>query len=138
VYICNRLALTFNEGEVLILFIPWHHKRIDKIIGINMAAIKQTEQEIIEQLADINNSLPDDKQWAIIDGKLQKQFVFKNFIQAFGWMTQVAMHAEKLIHHPEWFNVWNKVDVKLTTHDVGGLSDLDFKMIKRMEKLLEQ
>ncbi|MDU0114343.1 4a-hydroxytetrahydrobiopterin dehydratase [Psychrosphaera aquimarina] len=103
-----------------------------------MAAIKQTEQEIIEQLADINNSLPDDKQWAIIDGKLQKQFVFKNFIQAFGWMTQVAMHAEKLIHHPEWFNVWNKVDVKLTTHDVGGLSDLDFKMIKRMEKLLEQ
>ena len=75
-----------------------------------MAAIKQTEQE----------------------------FVFKNFIQAFGWMTQVAMHAEKLIHHPEWFNVWNKVDVKLTTHDVGGLSDLDFKMVKRMEKLLEQ
>lgn len=103
-----------------------------------MAAIKQTEQEIIEQLSEINKTLADEKQWEIIDGKLQKQFVFKNFIQAFGWMTQVAMHAEKLIHHPEWFNVWNRVEVKLTTHDVDGLSDLDFKMIKRMEKLLEQ
>ena len=52
-------------------------------------------------------------------------------------MTQVAMHAEKLIHHPEWFNVWNKVDVALTTHDAGGISELDFKMIKRMENLLK-
>ena len=103
-----------------------------------MAAIKLTEKQIIEQLAEINCTLADDKQWSIIEGKLQKQFVFKNFIQAFGWMTQVAMHAEKLIHHPEWFNVWNKVDVKLTTHDAGGLSELDFKMIKRMENLLGQ
>ena len=52
-------------------------------------------------------------------------------------MTQVAMHAEKLIHHPEWFNVWNKVEVKLTTHDVDGISDLDFKMVKRMENLVK-
>ena len=103
-----------------------------------MAAIKLTEQEIVEQLTQINSSLADDKQWIIVNGKLEKQFVFKNFIHAFGWMTQVAMHAEKLIHHPEWFNVWNKVDVKLMTHDVGGLSDLDFKMIKRMENLLQQ
>lgn len=103
-----------------------------------MAATKLTEQQIIEQLAEVNDSLAQEQQWAIIDGKLKKQFVFKNFIHAFGWMTQVAMHAEKLIHHPEWFNVWNKVDVTLITHDVGGLSDLDFKLIKRMEKLLEK
>jgi 4a-hydroxytetrahydrobiopterin dehydratase len=104
---------------------------------MEMAATKLTEQQIIEQLAEINSILANDQQWSIVDGKLQKEFIFNNFIQAFGWMTQVAMHAEKLIHHPEWFNVWNKVDVKLTTHDVGGLSDLDFKMIKRMEKLLQ-
>ena len=103
-----------------------------------MAATKLTEQQIIDQLSEVNDTLAQDKQWAIIDGKLKKQFVFKNFIDAFGWMTQVAMHAEKLIHHPEWFNVWNKVDVTLITHDVGGLSDLDFKLIKRMEKLLEK
>lgn len=101
-----------------------------------MAAIKQSQGEIESQLQEINSQLAEDQQWSLNGDKLQKTFVFKNFIQAFGWMTQVAMHAEKLIHHPEWFNVWNKVEVTLTTHDVDGISDLDFKMIKRMEKLI--
>lgn len=101
-----------------------------------MAAVKLSEQEVTTALNDINATLADDAQWQLVDGKLFKQFVFKNFIQAFGWMTQVAMHAEKLIHHPEWSNVWNKVDVHLVTHDAGGISELDFKMIKRMEKLI--
>lgn len=101
-----------------------------------MAAVKLSEQEVTTALSDINATLADDAQWQLVDGKLFKQFVFKNFIQAFGWMTQVAMHAEKLIHHPEWSNVWNKVDVHLVTHDAGGISELDFKMIKRMEKLI--
>ena len=101
-----------------------------------MAATKLAEQKIQQELAQINENLASEQQWQIVEGKLVKQFVFKNFIQAFGWMTQVAMHAEKLIHHPEWSNVWNKVDVALVTHDVGGISDLDFKMIKRMEKLI--
>ena len=101
-----------------------------------MAAIKLSQAEIDQHLAVVNENLSKDAQWQIVEGKLVKQFVFKNFIQAFGWMTQVAMHAEKLIHHPEWSNVWNKVDVALVTHDVDGISDLDFKMIKRMEKLI--
>ncbi len=101
-----------------------------------MAAIKLSQAEIDQHLAEVNENLSEDAQWQIVEGKLVKQFVFKNFIQAFGWMTQVAMHAEKLIHHPEWSNVWNKVDVALVTHDVDGISDLDFKMIKRMEKLI--
>lgn len=103
-----------------------------------MGATKLTEQEIAEHLDEVNANKSVENQWNIVDGKLEKEFIFSNFIQAFGWMTQVAMHAEKLIHHPEWFNVWNKVHVKLTTHDVGGISDLDFKMIKRMEKLLDK
>ena len=101
-----------------------------------MAVEKLSEQQVAQELAEINQALAEDKQWQVVDGKLVKQFVFKNFIQAFGWMTQVAMHAEKLIHHPEWSNVWNKVDVALVTHDAGGISELDFKMIKRMEKLI--
>ena len=105
--------------------------------GKCMAATKLTEQEIEQQLAEINAELSQENQWQRVGDKLNKTFVFKNFIQAFGWMTQVAMHAEKLIHHPEWFNVWNKVEVTLTTHDVNGISDLDFKMIKRMENLLK-
>ncbi|MBU2883501.1 4a-hydroxytetrahydrobiopterin dehydratase [Psychrosphaera sp. B3R10] len=101
-----------------------------------MAAVKLNDQELTTALKEINATLSEDAQWQLVDGKLFKQFVFKNFIQAFGWMTQVAMHAEKLIHHPEWSNVWNKVDVYLVTHDAGGISELDFKMIKRMEKLI--
>ena len=101
-----------------------------------MAVEKLSEQQVAQELAEINQALAEDKQWQVVDGKLVKQFVFKNFIQAFGWMTQVAIHAEKLIHHPEWSNVWNKVDVALVTHDAGGISELDFKMIKRMEKLI--
>lgn len=101
-----------------------------------MPAIKLSETELQQELESINAPLESDKKWQIIDGKLHKEFVFKNFIQAFGFMTQVAIHAEKLIHHPEWSNVWNKVTIDFVTHDVDGLSDLDIKMIKRIEKLV--
>ncbi|MEM6824308.1 MAG: 4a-hydroxytetrahydrobiopterin dehydratase [Pseudomonadota bacterium] len=66
---------------------------------------------------------------------IQKTFVFKNFVGAFGWMAQAALHAEKLNHHPEWSNVYKTVDVTLTTHDVGGLSELDITLATRMEAL---
>ncbi len=61
-----------------------------------------------------------------------KSFKFKNFSEAWGFMNRAALLAEKMNHHPEWFNVWNRVDVTLNTHDVGGLSELDVKMAKRM------
>ena len=68
------------------------------------------------------------------DGKaIEKTFKFGNFIEAFGFMTRAAIHAEKLNHHPEWFNVYNRVEVTLTTHDVGGLSDLDVTLAKAMD-----
>lgn len=66
---------------------------------------------------------------------ITKSFKFKNFVEAFGWMTRAALHAEKLNHHPEWFNVYNRVEVTLTTHDTGGLSELDGKLAKRMDAL---
>lgn len=66
---------------------------------------------------------------------ISKTFKFKNFVQAFGWMTQVAIHAEKLNHHPEWSNVYNTVDVTLTTHDADGLTALDAKLAKLMDTL---
>jgi 4a-hydroxytetrahydrobiopterin dehydratase len=77
------------------------------------------------------------QQWQIVEGKLTKTFKFKSFIRAFGWMTQIAIWAEKLNHHPEWFNVYNKVVVQLTTHDVGGISELDFKLAEKMELFLK-
>ena len=66
---------------------------------------------------------------------ITKSFKFKSFVEAFGWMTRAALHSEKLNHHPEWFNVYNRVEVTLTTHDTGGLSELDGKLAKRMDAL---
>ena len=70
------------------------------------------------------------------DGIVRK-FIFDNFSEAFGFMTQVAMLAEKLDHHPEWSNVWNRVEIFLTTHDAGGLSSRDVALADAIDVLLE-
>ena len=66
---------------------------------------------------------------------LVKEFKFKSFIDAFGWMTRVAIWAEKWNHHPEWSNVYSRVNVILITHDVDGLSDLDIKLARKMDAM---
>jgi 4a-hydroxytetrahydrobiopterin dehydratase len=98
---------------------------------------KYSEEKIQIELKNINQQLESQQQWQIVEGKLTKTFKFKSFIRAFGWMSQIAIWAEKLNHHPEWFNVYNKVEVKLTTHDAGGISELDFKLAEKMELFLK-
>jgi 4a-hydroxytetrahydrobiopterin dehydratase len=66
---------------------------------------------------------------------ITKRFQFKDFNEAFGFMARAALVAEKLDHHPEWFNVYSKVDVTLSTHDAGGLTDLDIRLAEAMDKL---
>ena len=66
---------------------------------------------------------------------ITKTFQFKSFVGAFGWMAQAALHAEKMNHHPEWSNVYNRVTVTLTTHDAGGLTELDVKLAEKMDAL---
>jgi 4a-hydroxytetrahydrobiopterin dehydratase len=66
--------------------------------------------------------------WEMAGSQLTKSFQFKNFVQAFGFMTQVALRAEALNHHPDWSNSYHRVSISLTTHDVGGLTALDFKL----------
>jgi 4a-hydroxytetrahydrobiopterin dehydratase len=66
-------------------------------------------------------------------GAIEKQFVFRDFRQAFGFMTECALAAEKLDHHPEWSNVYKRVDVTLTTHSAGGITELDFKLAVHMD-----
>jgi 4a-hydroxytetrahydrobiopterin dehydratase len=75
--------------------------------------------------------------WQMVDGRdaITKTFVFKDFTEAFGWMTQAALWAEKWNHHPEWSNVYKTVTVVLTTHDVDGLSALDAKLARKMDSL---
>ena len=73
--------------------------------------------------------------WSLVSGKLHREFRFADFSEAFGFMTRVALAAEALNHHPEWSNVWNKVVVRLTTHDAGGVTALDGQLAAALEKL---
>lgn len=68
------------------------------------------------------------KGWELKNGKLEKSFRFSNFVEAFGFMTKIALEAEKINHHPEWLNVYDSVNIKLTTHDAGGITDFDIKL----------
>lgn len=75
--------------------------------------------------------------WQMVEGRdaIRRVFAFRNFVEAFGFMTRAALWAEKWNHHPEWFNVYKTVDVTLSTHDAGGLSVLDVKLAKKMGEL---
>lgn len=78
-----------------------------------------------------------DSGWEVTEGRdaIRKTFVFPNFVEAFGWMTRVAIWAEKWDHHPEWDNVYKTVNVTLTTHDVDSLTTLDAKLARKMDGL---
>jgi 4a-hydroxytetrahydrobiopterin dehydratase len=75
------------------------------------------------------------KGWTIVQGKLHRQFQFKSFVEAFGFMTSLALVAESMGHHPEWFNVYNRVTIDLTTHDAGGLTTKDVSLAKKANEL---
>jgi 4a-hydroxytetrahydrobiopterin dehydratase len=83
--------------------------------------------------ADIATRLKTLPGWSLEGGKLHKAFTFADFVEAWGFMSAVALVAESMGHHPEWSNVWNRVTVDLTTHDAGGISALDFDLAARME-----
>lgn len=85
--------------------------------------------------AEIREALGKLPGWTVVDGKLHREYKFKDFVQAFGCMTSAALVAESMNHHPEWFNVYHTVRVDLMTHDVGGISELDFALADKMEAL---
>ena len=72
--------------------------------------------------------------WILDEGKLFREFTFGNFVEAFAFMTHVALEAERADHHPEWFNVYNRVRVWLTTHDAGGITELDVSLARAMNE----
>ena len=73
--------------------------------------------------------------WTVTDGKLHREYAFKDFVRAFGFMASAALVAESMNHHPEWFNVYSTVRVDLATHDAGGITELDFTLAGKMEEL---
>lgn len=93
-----------------------------------MSAPKLTDNEIAERLA----ALP---LWSLAEGRLRRELRFADFNQAFGFMARVALIAEKLDHHPDWKNVWNKVEIELSTHDAGGITAKDFELAARIDQV---
>jgi 4a-hydroxytetrahydrobiopterin dehydratase len=85
--------------------------------------------------AEIKSLLPKLRGWKIVNGKLHQEYACKDFVTAFGNMTRVALVAEAMNHHPEWFNVWNKVVINLTTHSVKGISDYDFVLAEKIDDI---
>lgn len=94
-----------------------------------MAAVRLSP----EQISALATELPG---WSLVNGKLHRDLRFADFNEAFGFMARVALIAEAMGHHPEWSNVWNRVVIDLTTHDAGGLSDLDVELARRIGSLL--
>ena len=93
-----------------------------------MAITKLNDAEISVQLEEISG-------WTVENEKLHREFQFNSFVEAFGFMASVALIAESMNHHPEWFNVYNRVTVDLATHDAGGISALDFELAKKIDAL---
>lgn len=87
---------------------------------------KLTETELDDALTELDG-------WSVEDGKLHKEYEFEDFVAAFGFMASAALCAERKNHHPEWFNVYNRVRVDLSTHDVGGITTWDVELAKEMD-----
>jgi|TARA_B110000977_G_scaffold32317_1_gene42884 4a-hydroxytetrahydrobiopterin dehydratase len=87
-----------------------------------------SNKQLNEYLEDLNG-------WSVVNEKLSKTFKFSNFIQAFGFMTQVAITSEAMDHHPEWSNVYNRVEINLVTHSEGGITKLDIELAMKVDSI---
>lgn len=95
-----------------------------------MSLRKLDNIEVAERLEELDG-------WILDNGKLHKEYRFASFVAAFGFITKVALCAEKMNHHPEWYNCYNRVRVHLATHDVGGISERDFELAAKMDSLAD-
>jgi 4a-hydroxytetrahydrobiopterin dehydratase len=97
----------------------------------DMTITRATESEIQKAIADLDS-------WTVENSKLHREYRFRDFVQAFGFMVQVALLAERAAHHPEWFNVYNKVVVDLTTHEAQGITQKDLDLASEMEQIARE
>ena len=93
-----------------------------------MVITKLTDEQIKKEITSLTG-------WSVMNGKIHKDFVFTDFVEAFGFMSKAAIHIEKMNHHPEWFNVYNKIRIYLTTHDAGGITQNDIDLARILNSL---
>jgi 4a-hydroxytetrahydrobiopterin dehydratase len=91
-----------------------------------------SQRELEEKLEQLKPN------WRLEGGKLYRRLEFRDFVECFSFMVKVALEAEKMQHHPEWLNVYNRLEIWLTTHDLGGISTYDLYMAERIEELLRR
>lgn len=105
-----------------------------------LSSMSNDQQKRYRKLSgsEIESAISSLKAWVVKDYKLHRSFKFRNFVEAFTFMTEVALHAEKMDHHPEWFNVYNTVTIDLMTHDVNGISDHDIKLANLINRVYEK
>lgn len=94
-----------------------------------MSISKLEDSEVERRLGELGG-------WTLADGKLHRELAFTDFVEAFGFMSRLALEAEKRDHHPEWFNVYGRVVIDLQTHDAGGISERDFELAAAANRLL--
>ena len=87
-----------------------------------------TDEQVNEALSELSG-------WDLSDGKLHREFKFADFVEAFSFMSRIALVAERMDHHPEWFNVYNRVVIDLRTHDCDGISERDLELARRIDSL---
>src|SRR5260221_4311025 len=92
---------------------------------------KLEEGAIVSRLSKLSG-------WTYVHGKLHREYQFADFVQAFSFMSGAALSAEGMNHHPEWFNVWNKLRIDLSTHDAGGVTEMDFMLAEKMVALAKR
>ena len=93
-----------------------------------MAAAKLSEKEIAAEMKKLSG-------WSVVKGNLHRKFEFKDFTQAFGFMKRVALAADRMSHHPDWSNAYNKVSIDLSTHSAGGITENDFELASKIQKI---
>jgi 4a-hydroxytetrahydrobiopterin dehydratase len=121
--------MEFGQQRINILNEKAINKTMMIITAMSQMKYKKLSGNELEELVKGMNG------WELNEGKLQKSFRFSDFIEAFGFMTRIALEAEKINHHPEWSNVYNTVTIKLSTHDAGGITDYDVKLANIIDKI---
>lgn len=87
------------------------------------------------EISEIEEAIKELPEWTIKNGKLHAEFIFSDFVEAFGFMVKAALHIEKINHHPEWFNVYNKISIDLKTHDTNGITQNDIKLARVLSSI---
>ena len=88
--------------------------------------------------SEIQSAVKDLQGWTVVNSKLHREYKFPDFVHAFGFMATAAIAIEAMNHHPEWFNVWNRVTIDLSTHDAGGITSKDVDLARKLEQLAKK